>query len=72
MMIGAARFHLRGGDRVETLPSVVVIVVAVLYLITISSSRWQAPPIPWALAQVRPIATSFCRTANQFRSRRRD
>ena len=38
MMIGAAGFHIRAGDRFETLPSIVVIVVAVLYLIAISSS----------------------------------
>jgi len=38
MMIGAAGFHIRAGDRAETLPSVAVIVVAVLYLVAINAS----------------------------------
>lgn len=38
MMIGAAGFHIRARDRFETLPSIVVIVVAVLYLVAIGSS----------------------------------
>ncbi|MEM9614839.1 MAG: DoxX family protein [Actinomycetota bacterium] len=32
MMIGAAGFHIRARDRFETLPSILVIVAAALYL----------------------------------------
>lgn len=38
MMIGAAGFHIRARDRFETLPSIVVIVVAALYLTAINAS----------------------------------
>lgn len=38
MMIGAAGIHLRAGDRLPTLPSIVVIVISVLYLIAINAS----------------------------------
>ncbi|MEM9562313.1 MAG: DoxX family protein [Actinomycetota bacterium] len=38
MMIGAAGFHLRARDRLPTLPSIVVLTVAVLYLIAINAS----------------------------------
>lgn len=38
MMLGAAGFHIRAKDRFETLPSIVVMAVAVLYLIAISAS----------------------------------
>ncbi len=37
MMIGAAGFHIRAKDRFETLPSIVVLVAAVLYLIAINA-----------------------------------
>lgn len=35
MMIGAAAIHIRARDRFEILPSIVVIVIAVLYLVGI-------------------------------------
>ncbi len=38
MMIGAAGFHIRAKDRFETLPSIVVIVAAALYLVAINAS----------------------------------
>ncbi len=38
MMLGAARYHVRARDRFEILPSIVVIVVAALYLTAISAS----------------------------------
>jgi len=38
MMIGAAGYHVRARDRFETLPSIVVIVVAALYLTAINAS----------------------------------
>lgn len=38
MMIGAAGFHIRARDRFETLPSIVVIAVATLYLVAINAS----------------------------------
>lgn len=38
MMIGAAGFHIRARDRFETLPSIVVMVVAALYLTAINAS----------------------------------
>lgn len=38
MMIGAAGFHIRARDRFETLPSIVVAVAALLYLIAIGSN----------------------------------
>lgn len=37
MMIGAAGFHVRAGDRFETLPSIVVIIAAALYLVAINA-----------------------------------
>ena len=37
MMIGAAGFHIRARDKFETLPSIVVIVVAALYLVAINA-----------------------------------
>ncbi len=37
MMIGAAGFHIRARDRFETLPSIVVTVAAVLYLVAINA-----------------------------------
>ena len=38
MMIGAAGYHVRARDRFETLPSIVVMIAAVLYLIAINAS----------------------------------
>ena len=38
MMVGAAGYHIRARDRFETLPSIVVIVIAALYLIAINAS----------------------------------
>lgn len=38
MMIGAATYHLRAGDRFELIPSVVVTIVSVLYLVAIGAS----------------------------------
>jgi uncharacterized membrane protein YphA (DoxX/SURF4 family) len=38
MMVGAAGYHIRARDRFETLPSIVVIVVAALYLAAINAS----------------------------------
>jgi hypothetical protein len=38
MMIGAAGYHVRARDRFEIVLSVVVIVLAVLYLVAISAS----------------------------------
>ncbi len=38
MMVGAAGYHMRARDRFETLPSIVVIVMAALYLIAINAS----------------------------------
>lgn len=38
MMIGAAGFHIRARDRFETLPSIIVMVVAALYLTAINAS----------------------------------
>lgn len=38
MMIGAAGYHIRARDRFETLPSIVVIVVAVLYLVALNGN----------------------------------
>ncbi len=38
MMIGAAGFHIRAGDRFEIIPTVVVGAAAVLYIIAISGS----------------------------------
>ncbi len=38
MMLGAAGYHIRARDRFETLPSIVVIVVAALYLTAINAS----------------------------------
>lgn len=38
MMIGAAGYHIRARDRFETLPSIVVAVAAVLYLVAINAS----------------------------------
>ena len=38
MMIGAAGYHIRARDRFETLPSIVVIVVAVLYLVALNAN----------------------------------
>lgn len=38
MMIGAAGYHIRARDRFEILPSIVVIVAAVLYLIALNAS----------------------------------
>ncbi len=37
MMIGAAGYHIRAGDRLENLPSIIVIVVAGLYLLAITA-----------------------------------
>lgn len=37
MMIGAAGFHIRARDRFETLPSIVVAIVAVLYMVAINA-----------------------------------
>ncbi len=38
MMIGAAGFHIRARDRFEILPSIVVTIVAALYLVAINAS----------------------------------
>lgn len=38
MMLGAAGYHIRARDRFETLPSIVVIVVAALYLTSINAN----------------------------------
>lgn len=38
MMIGAAGYHIRAGDRLTILPSVVVIVLSALYLTAINAS----------------------------------
>ena len=38
MMLGAAGYHIRARDRFETLPSIVVIVVAALYLTAINAN----------------------------------
>lgn len=38
MMIGAAGYHIRARDRFETLPSIVVLVVAVLYLVALNGN----------------------------------
>ena len=38
MMIGAAGYHIRAGDRLPTLPSIVVIVLAALYLTALNAS----------------------------------
>ena len=38
MMIGAAGFHIRARDKFETLPSIVVAALAVLYLVAIDAS----------------------------------
>ena len=38
MMIGAAGFHIRARDRFEIIPSIVVAVAAVLYIIAINAS----------------------------------
>jgi hypothetical protein len=38
MMLGAVGYHLRARDKFETLPSVVVMAVAVLYLVAISAN----------------------------------
>lgn len=37
MMIGAAGYHLRAGDRLENLPSIVVATAAILYLVAINA-----------------------------------
>ena len=38
MMVGAAGFHVRAGDRFEIVPSIVVGTAAVLYIIAINAS----------------------------------
>ena len=38
LMIGAAGFHIRAGDRFENIPSIVVTTAAVLYIIAINAS----------------------------------
>ncbi len=38
MMIGAAGYHIRAGDRLENIPAVVVTTAAVLYLVAINAS----------------------------------
>ena len=38
MMIGVAGDHIRARERFETLPSIVVIVLAALYLVAIGSN----------------------------------
>lgn len=38
MMIGAAGYHIRAGDRFEIIPSIVVTAAAVLYLVAINAS----------------------------------
>lgn len=38
MMFGAAAFHIRARDTFETLPSIVVAVAAVLYLVALSAN----------------------------------
>lgn len=38
MMIGAAGYHVRARDKFETLPSVIVAVTAVLYLVALSGN----------------------------------
>lgn len=38
MMIGAAGYHIRAGDRLTILPSVVVAALAVLYMVAINAA----------------------------------
>jgi len=38
MMLGAAGYHLRARDKFETAPSVVVLIVAVLYLVALNAN----------------------------------
>ena len=38
MMIGAAGFHIRAKDKFEIIPSIVVTILAVLYMIAINAS----------------------------------
>lgn len=38
MMIGAAGFHVRARDTFETIPSIVVLVAAVLYAVALNAS----------------------------------
>jgi len=38
MMIGAAGYHIRARDKFEIMPSIVVIVLAVLYMVAINAS----------------------------------
>lgn len=38
MMIGAAGFHIRAGDRFEIIPSIVVTAAAVVYIVAISAN----------------------------------
>ncbi|MGI9613856.1 MAG: DoxX family protein [Acidimicrobiales bacterium] len=37
MMIGAAGYHIRAGDRFEIIPSIVVAVAAALYIVAINA-----------------------------------
>lgn len=38
MMIGAAGFHIRAKDRFETIPSIVVAALAILYMVALNAS----------------------------------
>lgn len=38
MMIGAFAFHIRAGDRLENIPSIVVATLAVLYIVALNAS----------------------------------
>lgn len=38
MMLGAAGFHLRARDKFETIPSIVVLIAAVLFLVALNGN----------------------------------